>query len=422
MPKFIHIYYYIVLVAVLAQPCRAQRHEVLADNLRTLLVEAGGDGNSLPVLTLGSGETLRISFDDMTHEYRRYTYHIEHLTWDFRPTDELFDSEYVRTAADEEVIEDYEESMNTVVNYTHYTLDFPNDRMQPLVSGNYRLIISTENDVDDREEVIRVYFSVLDPQATVALRATTNTDVDWNATHQQVEMEVDLRDLVVRDAATEVKTVVLQNRRWDNAAINPAPTYTTAQRLIWKHCRALIFPAGNEFRSFENISTRYPGMNIERVGWREPFYHAAVFPDAPRRNYLHMPDRNGQFVPATADSPYPDTESEYVYTHFLLETDELPGQDIYICGQWTHDRFLPGYQMHYDEELQGYAASLFLKQGYYSYQYLAVPRQGKRAGQTAPAEGDFWQTENEYAAYVYYRRTGDRYWRLVGHTAPSFRP
>ena len=37
-------------------------------------------------------------------------------------------------------------------------------------------------------------------------------------------------------------------------------------------------------------------------------------------------------------------------------------------------------------------------------------------GQTAPIEGDFFQTENQYSVYVYYRPMGSRYDRLIGVT------
>ena len=51
----------------------------------------------------------------------------------------------------------------------------------------------------------------------------------------------------------------------------------------------------------------------------------------------------------------------------------------------------------------------------YIYQYLFVPN-GSTTGQTAPLEGDFYQTQNEYSIYVYYRPMGARYDRLIGVT------
>lgn len=400
----------------------AQRNKMLLPEMRTLTVLAGADGNGLPVLHLGSAERLQIGFDIMDTEYRRFTYRIEHLTWDFRPSTEIFDSDYVRSAADVEVVEDYEESMNTTASYAHYWLEFPNERMRPLLSGNYRLTLMTEDENDEEVPAAEVYFCVLDPQVSLAVNVTTNTDVDWNRAHQQLSMEVDMGDLVVRDERTEVKTIVLQNRRWDNAVVDPAPTHRNGQKLIWSHQRDLIFPAGNEFRSFDMPSTRYPGMHLSSMRWGGEDYQAVVEPEEPRRNYLLFEDRNGQYVSHTDDSPEAATESDYCWTRFALYMDEIPDADVYLNGQWTNNRFIPEYRMDYDAEEGAYVADLYLKLGYYSYQYLAVPRTGSRVGLSGPVDGDYWQTENEYTVLVYYRRTGDRYWQLVGETNPSYKP
>ncbi|MBR1594521.1 MAG: DUF5103 domain-containing protein [Alloprevotella sp.] len=412
----------LALWGALAPATQAQRNKMLLPEMRTLTVLAGADGNGLPILHLGSAERLHIGFDMMDTEYRRFTYRIEHLTWDFKPSTELLESDYVRSAADVEVVEDYEESMNTTASYAHYWLEFPNDRMEPLLSGNYRLTIMTEDDEDETVKAAEVYFAVLDPQAALSVSVTTNTDIDWNRSHQQLAMEVDMAGLVLRDERTEVKTIVLQNRRWDNAVVDPAPTHRNGQKLIWSHCRELIFPAGNEFRAFNMLSTRYPGMHMTGMRWEDGAYQAFIGPDEQRRNYLFYEDRNGQYVCRTDDSEEAETESDYCQAHFSLYMDELESHDVYLNGQWTNNRFLPEYRMYYDEAEGCYRADLPLKLGYYSYQYLAVPRDGAGAGEVGPVDGDFWQTENEYTVLVYYRRTGDRYWQLVAETNPSFKP
>jgi len=60
--------------------------------------------------------------------------------------------------------------------------------------------------------------------------------------------------------------------------------------------------------------------------------------------------------------------------------------------------------MHYSEERGMYEASVYLKQGVYSYRYLAGGRF---------AEGNSAETHNEYHCLVYYRPSGGRYWTLV---------
>ena len=71
--------------------------------------------------------------------------------------------------------------------------------------------------------------------------------------------------------------------------------------------------------------------------------------------------------------------------------------------------------MRYDAESNSYRGALLLKQGAYNYQYLAVPKGGKR-GVTSVIEGDCHPTVNEYLISVYYREPGARYDRLLGST------
>ena len=48
----------------------------------------------------------------------------------------------------------------------------------------------------------------------------------------------------------------------------------------------------------------------------------------------------------------------------------------------------------------------------YDYQYLWV-EDGEKAAQTKPAEGDWYETKNEYLILLYYRQRGSRYDRLI---------
>ncbi len=393
-----------------------------AANIRTLRLCVDGNADRLPVLQKGQNETLTVSFDDMTHEYRRYTYRIEHCDTEGNPSDELFESDYVRSTADELVIEDYETSQNTTQLYTHYSLSLPNSQMRPLLSGNYCLTVSTENEDGDPTVAVKAYFAVVDTRVSITPTCSTNTEVDWNNAHQQLSLRVDMNSLTVRDARTEVRTVVMQNRRLDNAKANPPYTSQNGTALIWDHSRDLIFTAGNEYRKMEILSTRYPGMHGEGVRWIPPYYHYTLFTDYPRKNYLYDEDRNGLSVVRWEGNGDADTEADYVITHFRLETLPLPkGERLYVSGQWTNTGFAPEYEMKYNQAEEAYTADVLMKCGYYNYMYLRTTPEAPSVGTTQPVEGDFYQTENEYDILVYYRPTGSRYWQLVGCVTPKYR-
>lgn len=388
----------------------AQRHEIFNDRISSLQVVSGTDWLSPPVTTLG-GAPIHISFDDQTHEYHRYTYRIEHCDADWSVSEELFTSDYIDGFTDGNIIEDTEESLNTNVLYTHYHLSIPNAHCRLKMSGNYRITVLDDN--NDEEPMFSACFMVVEPRMSVSLSVTTNTDIDINQSHQQVGMQVSYRGMNVTNPSTQIKTVVMQNGRWDNAVVNAKPQFTMTESLRWEHCRDLIFDGGNEYRKFEVLDTDHPSMGVDKIRWDGDLFHAYVFPDERRPNYLYDEDANGCFYIRNSDNVENDRTSEYVVVHFQVFSDKYDNGEVYLNGVWTNDQFLPRYRMEYDYATGCYEAAVLLKMGYYSYQYLLLDEAGYT--HVLPSEGNFFETENQYQALVYYREPGGRTDLLLGY-------
>ena len=107
-----------------------------------------------------------------------------------------------------------------------------------------------------------------------------------------------------------------------------------------------------------------------------------------------------------------DTEADYLFVHFSLASDEIAGGHMYVYGQFSGGNLDSRYEMEYNENEKAYQATILLKQGAYDYQYLWVP-DGLSIGQTRPAEGDWYETGNDYLILLYYRQRGSRYDRLI---------
>lgn len=388
----------------------AQRHEVLSDNIASLQVVVNDDWTSLPVITLGGDDVLHVDFDELSHNYHRYCYRIEHCEADWTISDGLLESDYVQGFAGGNTIDDLEESLNTNQLYTHYSLSLPNEKCRLKMSGNYKLTVYDEN--HDDEPVLVACFMVVEPVMAVGMEVTTDTDLGVNRLYQQVGLRLDYGSVRVTDPASQVKTVVMQNGRWDNAVVGAKPQMVSADGLAWSHCRDFIFQGGNEYRKFEMLDVTHTTMGMEAVEWDGERYHAILWTDEPRPNYVYDEDADGAFLIRNSDNVEIDYTCEYMMVHFRLKSPRLPS-DVYLNGAWTQDRFLPQYQMLWNDEAQQYEADVWLKQGYYNYQYLAVRADGTAA--PVPSEGCFHQTENEYQALVYFRAPGDRTDRLVGY-------
>lgn len=405
---------------LIANNVHAQRNEIYDKGIASLQVVAGQDWLSPPIIELNgykSDNRINISFDDLTHSYHRYTYRIQHCEADWTPSEQLFSSDYLEGFYDGNTIDDLEESINTNTLYTHYKFQIPNNKCRLKMSGNYKVTVYDENDSD--KPVFTACFMVVDKQTTVQLGVTTNTDIDLNKSHQQISMQIRYGGINVTDPSSQIKTVIMQNGRWDNAKINAKPQYVMPDGLKWEHNRELIFPAGNEYHKFEILDVTHPTMGIDHIEWDGSNYHVYPFICEPRINYVYDEDSNGAFYIRNSDNIENDISSEYVFVHYRLKCPQKVNGDVYINAVWTNDRFIPEYRMTYDETEQCYKAVIMQKQGYYSYQFVMLDTSG--VTNIMPTEGSFYQTENKYQALIYYRGQGDRTDRLVGYNQVQFK-
>ncbi len=403
-----------ILLIILSVNTYGQRNEIYDKGIASLQVVAGQNWMSLPIIKLGShspNDIIHISFDDLTHAYHRYTYKIEHCEADWTVSDQLFPSDFIEGFQEGNTIENYEESINTNILYTHYKLQIPNRSCSLKMSGNYKLTVYDEN--DGNRPIFTACFMVVEPAMGVQLSVTSNTDIDINKAHQQVSMQVNYGTTNVTDPTTQIKTVIMQNRRWDNVRSNPQPQYIMPDGLKWEHNRDLIFQAGNEYHKYEILDVSHPTMGIDRIIWDGTNYQAYPFACDPRPNYVYDEDANGAFYIRNSDNIENDISSEYVYVNYVLNVPQQVDGDVYINGAWTNDQFTPEYKMEFDAVNNCYTANILQKQGYYSYQFVMLDRNG--ISSVVPSDGCFYQTENTYQALVYYRGRSERTDRLVGY-------
>lgn len=383
-----------------------QCQQTFTNNIRSLQVLVDHNPLAPPFVQLGKHQHVSIEFDEMSHDYHRLTYHIEHCNADWTPTEGLFESDFL-SGFNDRPIEDYENSFNTSQLYTHYRLTLPNPETSLRLSGNYRVTIFEDDDRD--EPLLQAEFCIVEPTMSISVTVSGNTDIDFNQNHQQVNYAVSYGANRVVDPLRELHTVVMQNRRQDNKVIDLKPNIQKANGIEFTYQRALIFDAGNEYHKFEILDVQKPGLNIDNMRWYEPYYHATLYADRPARNYVYDEDQNGGFVMRNDDYEQDNTTSEYIWVHFTLQCPhQLPGGDIYVHGQWSNGPFDSACRMHWNEESKEYNAAVYLKQGYYNYMYL------QENGSASP-DGNFYETENEYIILVYHRPQGGRYDKLLGY-------
>ena len=400
---------------------QAQTHtRVYDERIRTLRVARAFLSLHAPLDGSDPDNTLEISFDEMSHDVHFYAYTVQQLNADRTAESALLSGEFLQGFTNQDIT-DYEHSINTNREYTHYRFSFPNSEMVLTKSGNYRITVYEDGDRDKR--VAEVDFCVVEPMVKIEGSVRSNTDIEFNGRYQQLDLDINTTNINVKDPG-EIRVMVSQNNRRDNSVWLNHPTYLAQNKLQYRQVRDLIFEGGNEYRHFDAFSRFYAGTGIDRVFYEMGDYQVMLFPDEiTTGEYIHHYDVNGAYLVNAEHTIDSDTEAEYMWVHWMVPVSRpwLDGA-LYIGGDLFGNEMSMRNRMQYDAEAQCYWLTALVKQGGYDYQYWFVPsessvnRQAYKKTTTQRVDGSYWQTENEYLVYVYWRPFGARYDRLIGVT------
>jgi len=400
--------------AIISFNCLSQTFHTksLSSNIKTVQSYIEGQPLNAPIIDLNGSEQILISFDELSYETKNFNYTIIHCNADWTQSD-LAEIEYIDGFSNGIIDEAYQ-SINTTVLYTNYQLKIPNEELRFKCSGNYAVIIYEDGNRDEIKAT--ACFSIVEPNVSIDATIKGNTDIEINKRYQQLNFTIEHTGLRVQDPFSEFKVVVRQNNRYDNQVTNIKPTYTSTFKQTYCNNPALIFEGGNEYRSIDFSSEYTYGSGIERIVFNNDYQHVILSADIYRNHesYLYTEDVNGKYIVHRQFSNDVNFEADYMWLHFSLPVEQpfFTGS-IFLIGDFIGNDFHLKNQMDYNAENNCYEKAILVKQGGINYQYLFVPKNSNN-GSLEPIEGSFWQTNNEYQIFVYYRPRGERYDRLIG--------
>ncbi len=378
-------------------------------------IELNRDGVELgdPVLVLGQENILTCSFDNLNTEYKDYKYTIIHCDPEWNETQGLTREDYMETFYYEEYIRDYETSYNTTTPFIHYWFSFPNDNIRPKISGNYKLIVYEE---DPTEPAFTRSFFVSEQVLNITGRVARSANASLRPEVQQLFLNIKLNNTYIEDPYRNLQVVVTQNGRWDNEIRGIEPTLIMNNELQYNREGMIVFPGHNEFRFLDLKSFRYLAPKIKEITVSEGNYELMAVDRKPSRflAYQYREDINGKFLIHTEEGTNAGTEADYARVKLFLPYDRpIAGGKLYVTGAFCNWQYLEENRAIYSPRRGGYIADIFLKQGYYNYTW-AVVELGNLPADAGFIDGSFYDTQNLYTFYVYYRTPGDYHFRLLG--------
>lgn len=393
-----------------------QRFEnrIYAPHINTLQATMAGDELSDPILRLGSDDVVEVSFDLMSKAPADLSYSLIHCNADWSPS-QLLEMEFMKGFNDN-TIDDYDPSFNTTFDYTHYFVQIPNEKTAPIVSGNYILKVY-ETDAPDKTVLTAQFMVVENAGVVVEGRVASNTSKGVNKGHQLLNFTINTEKSPIANPAEDLKLLIRQNGRHDNEVRNVKPTYIKVNELVYEENRQLEFEGGSEYQRIDFSHIRNFSGRIDRISFHHPYYNVEVTPGEPQRlnEYRYDKDVNGRYRVHGQDI-WTDLEIDYSVVHFTYPCDD-PWLDggLFVAGYFNNNDLNGRNKMNYNFDRKQYELDIVLKNGGYNYQYLFLPS-GNGEATALRTTGSYWETENEYAIYVYYSPVGARYDRLLNVT------
>ncbi len=369
--------------------------------------------NAVPVFQLG--DSFQLQFDDLYGNEANYYYTITYCDYDWKPS-QLAKSEYLN-GFDDQRIQEYTNSFNSLQVYSHYKLSFPNKFTRFRVSGNYLIKILNE----DKEVVFSRKFILYEELVSVPMQIKRARNLNFVEQKHNVDFAIKSATINFQSPLNNVKVMLMQNGKFDNAITNIKPQYTIGNDLIYKYDAETQFWAGNEFHFFENKDIRAANNSIAKVDTNGSVYNAHLYLDQSRANapYTYFPDINGNYIIKNINAQNNEIEADYSWVFFSLSAPAFyDKKSIYVNGMFNNYVMSEENKMEYNAEKGIYEKALMIKQGFTNYQYVISDGKGKIDEGNA-IDGNFFQTENNYFVLVYYRENNQRYDRIIGRGIAS---
>lgn len=367
---------------------------VYNNDIRTVQIVTENSPFSYPIIDLNSDQTLNLSFDDLNIDNKssNYQYTFIHCNSDWSVSELSFND--FADGFEENPITDYSSSFNTLVNYVHFNIQFPNNDVEFKLSGNY--IIVVYEDYDPQKIILTKKFYISENNATVSGNVHIPSINMYKQNYQQIDFTVSSNLFSIGNPMTYTKIIISQNNRPDKIIANLKPSFIKSNQLVFDDPQQNIILGGNEYRFFDTKNIHFAPEKVVKIQLNE-LYNFFLLPEPEYSKYFFHKEIDGRFYIANDNGTNANDDADYVYVHFYLMRDYPFLEDVYIIGQFTNWQYLPEYKMTYDKDHKIYYANILMKQGYYNYSF-ATKNQG-----LFPIDGNYSETKNTYLIYVYFK-------------------
>lgn len=395
---------------------------IYAPNILSTKLLVQGSQTAQPIIALGAAQVLELHFDDADAFVKNYSYTFQLCNANWEPA-MLSTFDYLKGFSQVR-INQYRASSVALTRYIHYQASLPDKNCMPTKSGNYLLKIFLNGDTTQLVFTKRIL--IADQKVNIGVQIQPPFNNQLFKTHQKVQFSIDKKQLNIINPQQQVQVVVYQNGLWKNGVRLLQPVFIRNNVYEYNGELDALFPGLREYRWVDLRSFRFQSDRVKHIQKLVDGWEIEVVDDAPitQQRYVFNDDFNGYSQIITTELINNWWQTDYAKVKFKFippNYQAYANQQLYLIGELTNFQISDAAKMDYNAAKGIYEKEVFLKQGYYSYNYILQPSITSQKINYQNVDGNFWETENEYTILVYYRALNGRHDELVGFSVTNTR-
>lgn len=373
--------------------------------IQSIAFHKSGNRTSAPIIELGSSDQLQLKFDYLKEESKQFTVKLEHYNADWSESNLLPSNIY--EASFQEVISGGLQSRTQDPAYLHFTFEFPTRDFDIKVSGNYMVEIYDGN---SDQLLFELPFFVHEDEGQLRTRVQdlfSPTIRKYRKAHQLFSV-YEFPDFVTIPR-NNLTYYYIQNSFWGRAKEVEIFDDATPGQINFHIARERSFNATYTFYNLDLREFDADGQRIREVNEEVIPPQITLYRDVTNLDDLPNFISNSRF-----GQPETDRFSRYGSVQFNLDSPRGfdTNQRMFIVGDFNNWAIKEKNRMEFNPEINLWQGSAFIKQGEYTYKYVAVNEQQYRVDDVA-VDDVFSGIRQNYTVFVYFEDPNKFFTRLL---------
>lgn len=372
-------------------------------DIQSIQLHPQGQPGQAPIIELNSAQKLLLSFDYLGTINRQFRVTVNHYDKNWNRIG-IGPNTYLDSFS-ETTVQSSNISFGQRPSYYHVEFSFPNNELQPAVSGNYLINVYSS---DGNELLFSMPFFVTEDEGQI------QTTVERLFAQRNDGRPLDKLFSTYRYPGFveypqfDLSMTFVQNRFWGQTKqVEFLDTITPGQlRGYIERNNAFV---GNY--EFKQLNLQNFDVDAQQILEYQP---GVTPPRVILRRDVQTLDATPSWSEAAVSSGIPDDNrnSNYAQVEFRLQADESlpPSSDIYVVGHFNNWMINEHHQMSFDSDKQLWTGRALIKQGTYAYKYVIV--RDNQVDDLALDQG-LLSTKQEYLTFIYFKDPDQNFDRLL---------